>query len=99
VTEVEELPPKRHGHPLLIGMQLDYRVWHITCTENHWVNEVTTLQYTDEPYVNRTRKELKLSSRHSCLVISGRFKTQLTNGVLKFLEESQPYIAVCMALN
>ena len=28
--------------------------WHVTCTQNHWANEVTTLQYIDEillPYV------------------------------------------------
>jgi len=46
--------------------------WHIICTENHWANDVTTLQYIDVillPYVNRKRKEIKLSFRHSCLVI------------------------------
>ena len=44
--------------------------WHITCTENHWANKVTTLQYEILlPYVNRRRKELKLSSRQSCLGI------------------------------
>jgi len=40
--------------------------WHITCTENQWPNKITSLMYIDEIlllYVNRTRKELKLSSR------------------------------------
>ena len=33
--------------------------WHITCTENHWGNEVTTLQYIDKiplPYIHQTKK-------------------------------------------
>ena len=44
--------------------------WHITFTDNHWANEITTLQYVDNillPYVNQKRKELNLATDHSCL--------------------------------
>ena len=54
--------------------------WSITCTENHWVNEVTTLTYMDEilfPYVRQKRKELGLPDEQTCLVIFDRFKAQL----------------------
>jgi len=55
--------------------------WHVTCTGNHWVNEVTTLQYIDEivlPHVCKTREELSLSPNHNCLAIFDRFKAQCT---------------------
>ena len=51
--------------------------WHITCTENHWANEVTTLQYTDKillSYVTKTRKEQNLSSNQCCIVIFDNLK-------------------------
>ena len=65
--------------------------WHITCTENHWANEVTTLQYIDEillPYIRQTRKELNLPPHHSSLVICDRFKAQCTATVLEVLAET-----------
>ena len=55
--------------------------WHITCTENHWANEVTTLQYIDKillPYVTKTRKEQNLPPNQCCIVIFDRFKAQCT---------------------
>ena len=59
--------------------------WHVTCTQNHWANEVTTLQYIDKillPYVNQKRKDLNLATNHSCLVIFDKFKAQCTPTVL-----------------
>ena len=65
--------------------------WHITCTENHWANEVSTLQYIDKillPYVTKTRKEQKLPPNQCCIVIFDRFKAQCTATVLQVLEEN-----------
>ena len=52
--------------------------WNITFTENHWANELTTLQYIDVillPYVKQKRQDLKLPNQ-PCLVIFDRFKAQ-----------------------
>ena len=46
--------------------------WCVTCTDNHWANEYTTLQYIDDillPYVKQKRKELGCPDDQSCLVI------------------------------
>lgn len=74
--------------------------WHITCTENHWANEVTTLQYIDEillPYIRQTRKELNLPPHHSSLVIFDRFKAQCTATVLEVLAENHILVALVPA--
>ena len=71
--------------------------WHITCTENHWANEVTTLQYIDKillPYVTKTRKEQNLPSDQCCMVIFDRFKAQCTTTVLQVLEENNILVAL-----
>ena len=60
--------------------------WHVTCTQNHWANEVTNLQYLDKillPLVNQKRKDLNLAANHSCLVIFDKFKAQCTSTVLE----------------
>ena len=65
--------------------------WHVTFTENHWSNQVTTLQYVHNillPYVTQKRAELGLSSNHRSLVIFDRFKGQCTEVVLKTLEDN-----------
>jgi len=65
--------------------------WHITYTDNHWSNQVTTLQYITNvllPYVTQKKSELGLSSDHRSLVIFDRFKGQCTEAVLKMLEEN-----------
>jgi len=65
--------------------------WHVTFTENHWSNQVTTLQYVHNvllPYVTQKRSELGLSSDHRSLVIFDRFKGQCTEVVLKTLEDN-----------
>ena len=65
--------------------------WHATFTENHWSNQVTTLQYIHNvllPYVTKKKSELGLSSDHCSLVIFDRFKGQCTEVVLKTLKEN-----------
>ena len=65
--------------------------WHVTFTENHWSNQVTTLQYVHNillPYVTQKRAELGLSSDHCSLVIFDQFKGQCTEVVLKALEDN-----------
>ena len=65
--------------------------WHITYTENHWSNQVTTLQYITNvllPYVTQKKSELGLPSDHRSLLIFDRFKGQCTDAVLKKLEEN-----------
>ena len=64
--------------------------WHITCTENHWANEKTTLDYVYInkillPYIERKRHELHLSTDHPALVIYDKFKVQCTDSVIKVL--------------
>ena len=65
--------------------------------ENHWANEVTTLQYTDKIlllYVTKTRKELNLPPNQCCIVIFNRFKAQCTTTVLQVLEEINTLVAL-----
>ena len=59
--------------------------------ENHWSNQVTTLQYVHNillPYVTQKRSELGLSSDHCSLVIFDRFKGQCTEVVLNTLKDN-----------
>jgi len=74
--------------------------WNVTFTENHWANEITTLQYIDEillPYVKQKRRDLKLSDNQSCLVIFDRFKAQCTATVLDVLRDNNILIALVPA--
>ena len=70
--------------------QFDFpSAWHVTCSENHWSNELTMKQYFEKiifPYVNEKRKELKLSSDHPALLIFDNFNAQTTSSILKFLD-------------
>ena len=64
--------------------------WDITCTENHWSNESTTIDYLVKiviPYVQERRRELKLSVDHPALTIFNVFKGQCTERVFKMLED------------
>ena len=73
--------------------------WHATFTENHWANELTTLQYIDAillPYVKQKRQELKLPN-HPCLVIFDRFKAQCTSTILEVLEENNIFVSLIPA--
>ena len=65
--------------------------WDITCTENHWSNESTSIDYLVKiviPYVNGRRKELKLSADHPALAIFDVFKGQCTERVFRMLEDN-----------
>ena len=72
--------------------------WHITCSRNHWANEVTTKEYIQRIinlYIKKTRQELKLADDHHALCIFDNFKCQLTDDVLQLLEESYIDIVNC----
>ena len=74
--------------------------WCVTCTDNHWANEYTTLQYLDEillPYVKQKRTELKCPDDQACLVIFDRFKAQCTATVLSVLEKNNILVSLVPA--
>ena len=69
--------------------------WDITFTPNHWSNEDKTKEYINNiviPYVQRKRKELKLSPSHSALVIYDEFKGQLTPNIFSLLEANHIFV-------
>jgi len=73
--------------------------WNITFIENHWANELTTLQYIDAillPYVKQKRQDFKLPNQPS-LVIFDRFKAQCTSTILEVLEENNIFISLVPA--
>ena len=64
--------------------------WHVTYTQNHWANEVTTEDYINNillPYVAQKRLELSLPIDHPALVIFDRFKAQCTERILSLLDD------------
>ena len=68
--------------------------WHPTFTANHWANEETTKQYIKRiilPYVKAKREELGLSSDYPAVAIYDVFKGQMTEQVLKLLEDNNIY--------
>ena len=70
---------------------------HAMCMENHWANEVTTLQYIDKillPYVTMTRREQNLLSNQCCIVTFDRFKAQCTTTILQILKENNILVAL-----
>ena len=65
--------------------------WDITFTENHWSNEETTRRYITNillPYLDQTKKELKLDADHHALLIFDNFKGQCTENMLTFLDSN-----------
>ena len=69
--------------------------WDITFTPNHWSNEDKTKEYINNiiiPYIQRKRKELKLSPSHPALAIYDEFKGQLTPGIFSLLEANQVFV-------
>ena len=65
--------------------------WDITFTENHWSNEETTRRYIINillPYLDQTKKELKLDADHRALLIFDNFKGQCTENTLTFLDSN-----------
>lgn len=50
---------------------------HITCSPNHWANEVTTKEYIQRiinPLIRKTQQELKFADDHHALYIFDNFK-------------------------
>ena len=65
--------------------------WDITFSPNHWFNEIKMESYVHQiicPYVEDTRKKLKLATNHRALCIFDNFKTQCTGRILKALEDN-----------
>ena len=65
--------------------------WHVTFTTNHWSNEETMMGYLHcilLPYIEKVRKELKLSATQRAFVIFDQFKAQNTEGFLQALEKN-----------
>ena len=59
--------------------------WYITYTANHWSNTDTMLEYVNciiIPYIQSKRKELKLTSDHSALVLFDVFRGQCTEDII-----------------
>ena len=72
--------------------------WHITCSENHWSNEITMKEYIKHiilPYVIETRKQLKLSSDYPALILFDVFKGQCTEDIFTLLQEKQHFLRAC----
>ena len=65
--------------------------WHETYTPNHWSNEEKMKEYLEKiiiPYINRKRKEMKVSANQPALAIFDVFKGQQTEDMAKLLEEN-----------
>ena len=65
--------------------------WDVTFLPNHWCNEITMehyIQYIISPYVQDTRKRLKLDAAHRALCIFDNFTAQCTDRVLQLLEDN-----------
>ena len=74
--------------------------WSITCSSNHWANEVTTKEYIFKiivPYFVKKREQLKLSNDHRGLVIFDQFRGQITSDVLNLFEENHISIVLIPA--
>ena len=66
--------------------------WHITCTSNHWSNELKMKEYLELiifPYVRQKRKELNLQDDHPALAIFDVFKGQTTDAIYEMLEKNR----------
>ena len=65
--------------------------WDVTFSPNHWCNELTMEHYIQNiitPYVEDTRKKLKLDVNHRALCIYN-FKAQCTDRILQLLENNK----------
>ena len=65
--------------------------WDVKFSPNHWCNELTMEHYIQNiitPYVQDTRKRLKLHAEHRALCIFDNFKAQCIDGILQLLENN-----------
>ena len=75
-------------------MPVGWDIWH---SENHWANEETTKRYITKvilPYINSTRKRLKLEETHTALVLYDVFKGQTTPAIKTLLADN--HISIVM---
>ena len=65
--------------------------WDVTFSPNHWCNEITMEHYIQHiicPYIQDTRKRLKLNIENRALCIFDNFKAQRTDRILQLLEDN-----------
>ena len=64
--------------------------WDVTFSSNHWCNEITMEHYIQHicPYIQDTRKRLKLNVEYRALCIFDNFKAQRTDRILQLLEDN-----------
>lgn len=76
------------------------RDWQVTFSHNHWANEETMIDYLQKiliPYVDNKRKLLKLRDNYPALVLFDHFSGQMTESVLKLLDENHIHRVVIPA--
>ena len=76
------------------------RDWHVTFSHNHWANEETMIDYLQKiliPCVDNKRKLLKLRDDYPALVLFDHFSGQMTESVLKLLDENHIHRVVIPA--
>ena len=74
--------------------------WHVTCTENHWSNEVVMIDYLNKilfPYIAQKKQQLQLNTNHPSLVIFDRFRGQCTDQVLSLLIANNVHLLIVPA--
>ena len=89
--EGDFLPPQLRKTTACLPSAKFLSNWHITFTPTHWANEATTLAYIDRiilPYIKRKKRECDLANKQCALCIFDNFKAQLTDEVLKMLEDN-----------
>ena len=63
--------------------------WDITCTANHWANEESMKRYIKNiivPYIEKTKKDMKLPSHQRALCIMDNFSAQCTDDIIALFE-------------
>ena len=74
--------------------------WHLTCSQNHWSNESTMVDYIKYiivPYVTEKRKSLGLSPTYPALAIFDYFKGQCQPSIFELLEENNIFYVLVPA--
>ena len=76
--------------------------WHATFrhNHNHWANEETMIDYLQKiliPYVDNKRKLLKLRDDYLVLVLFDHYSGQMTESVLKLLDENHIHRVAILA--
>ena len=75
-------------------------IWDVTFSPNYWCNEITMDTYIQKitcPYIEETRKRLKLATDHRAVCTFDNFKAQCTDRILKILEDNNIDIVFVLA--